>query len=174
MKKRILLLVLLSGFLTVSFAQKNKDYILTLRKDTVFGKISLNPADQHITFTHHRKRIYFHPKTLQAFGIQNKDGSYRMYKSITNLRGKSMFVEILDEGPVKLYKYNKSEEVAQVKRHRKLYYIGRSDQRLATLTPDTYTRTMKVLLKDHPTLLAKAEKISYNQVPELVASYNRQ
>lgn len=174
MKKGILLCVLMSCFLTLSFAQKDQDYILTLRKDTVFGKIKLNSEESHITFTHHRKRVYFHPKTLQAFGIKNKEGDYKVYKSITNLRGKSMFVEVLDEGPVKLYKYKKSEEIAQVKHRKDFYYIGRSDQRLATLTPDTYTRTMKVLLKDHPILLAKADKISYQQVPELVASYNQQ
>lgn len=174
MKKGILLFVLTSCFFLPTFAQKNQDFILTLRKDTVFGKISINPEDTHITFTHNRKRVYFHPKTLQAFGIKKKDGGYKMYKSITNLRGKSMFVEILDEGPVKLYKYNKSEEIATSRYRKNLYYIGRSDKKLSTLTPDTYTRTMKVLLKDHPTLLAKADKISYNEVPDLVASYNQQ
>jgi len=174
MKKVILFIVLTSCILTTSFGQKNQDFILTLRKDTIFGKISISPEDQHITFKHKRKRVYFHPKTLQAFGVKEKKGGYKMYKSITNLKGRSMFVEILDEGPVKLYKYNKSEEVAKTKYRKNLYYIGLSDETLSTLTPETYTLTMKVLLKDHPSLLAKAEKISYNQVPDLVASYNQQ
>lgn len=174
MRKKHLLFLCLFGICTVSFAQKNQDFILTLRKDTIFGKIHLNQKESHITFTHKRKRVYFHPRTLQAFGVKKKNGTYQVYKSITNGRGKSMFVEVLNEGSVKLYKYQKTQIVAQVQYHKDLYYIGHSDKKLSTLTPDTYTRTMKILLKDHPQLLAKADKIAYHQVPDLVASYNQQ
>ena len=42
-----------------------------------------------------------------------------------------------------------------------------------TLTPDSYEKTMKVLVKDHPDLLTKIAHISYQEVPQIIASYNR-
>ena len=72
MRKELLLFVLCCCINTICFAQKNKDFILTLHKDTIFGQVKTNAENDHITFTHQRKRIYFHPKTLQAFGILSK------------------------------------------------------------------------------------------------------
>ena len=90
MRKKLLIIVLCCSFSFIGFAQKNKDFILTLHKDTVFGQIKINPEEEHITFTHQRKRIYFHPKTLKAFGIYKKaTKAYRVYKSITNARAVS-------------------------------------------------------------------------------------
>jgi len=173
-KEIILLFVLFFGICAISFAQKNKDFILTLHKDTIFGKIKINPENQHIAFTHQRKRIYFHPKTLQAFGIyQKKEKTYQIFKSITNVNGQSMFVEVLDEGKVKLYKYKKSEIIAEAKYHKEWYYVGRTDKKLVTMTPDSYERTMKGILKDNPSLLTQIGHISYNEVPQIIASYNQ-
>lgn len=174
MRKELLLFVLCCCFNFTSFAQKNKDFILTLHKDTVFGQVKINPDNDHITFTHQRKRIYFHPKTLQAFGIYKKEENvYQVFKAITNARGQSMFVEVLNEGKVKLYKYQKNEIIAQAKYHKELYYIGHSDEKLVTMTPDSYEKTMKVLVKDYPSLLTKIDQISYREVPQVIASYNR-
>lgn len=172
-KEIILLFVLCFGICSINFAQKNKDFILTLHKDTLFGRVKINLENQHIAFTHQRKRVYFHPKTLQAFGIyQKKEKTYQVYKSITNARGQSMFVEVLNEGKVKLYKYEKRERIAATKYHKELYYVGRTDKKLVTMTPDSYERTMKVLVKDYPSLLTQIDHISYNEVPQIIASYN--
>ncbi|MFK7981120.1 MAG: hypothetical protein AB8G86_14130 [Saprospiraceae bacterium] len=174
MRKELLIIVLCCSFSLIGFAQKNKDFILTLHKDTVFGQIKINPDEEHITFTHQRKRIYFHPKTLKAFGIYKKDTkAYHVYKSITNARGQSMFVEVLNEGKVNLYKYQKNKTIAAVKYHKEFYYLGHSDKKLVTLTPDYYEKTMEVLVKDHPDLLTKIAHISYREVPQIIASYNR-
>ena len=174
MRKEILLFVLCCCMSVSCFAQKNKDFILTLHKDTIFGQVKINPKNDHIAFTHQRKRVYFHPKTLQAFGIYNKvEKDYRLFKSITNALGKSMFVEVLNEGRVKLYKYQKDEIIAEAKYHKEFYYIGRTDKNLVTMTPDSFERTMKGIVKDHPKLLTQIEQLSYKEVPQIIASYNR-
>ena len=173
MKKGTLLLLFLCCLCSITFAQKNKDFILTLHKDTIFGKIKFVPESTHITFTHKRKRIHFHPKTLDAFGILSKNGTYRFYKSITSAQGVAMFVEVIDQGPVKLYKYRKRDEIAKSNFIREFYFIGRNDEKLVTMTPDSYERTMKVLVKDHPKLLNKMDKVSYQEVPQIIASYNQ-
>ena len=174
MRKEILLFVLCCCISTINFAQKNKDFILTLHKDTIFGRVKINPENQPISFTHQRKRIYFHPKTLQAFGIyQKKEKTYQVFKSITNARGQSMFVEVINQGKLKLYKYKKSEIIAEARYHKEWYYIGRTDQKLVTMTPDSYEQTMKGIVKDYPSLLTQIEHISYNEVPQIIASYNQ-
>lgn len=174
MRKELIIIVLCCSFSLISFAQKHKDFILTLHKDTVFGQIKINPDEEHITFTHQRKRIYFHPKTLKAFGIYKKiTKAYQVYKSITNARGQSMFVEVLNEGKVNLYKYQKNKIIAQAKYYKEFYYIGHSDKKLVTMTPDSYEKTMKAFVKDHPNLLTKIEHISYQEVSQIIASYNQ-
>ncbi|GEM_PF-2806312 len=175
MRKEMLFFVLCYCFSLTCLAQKHKDFILTLHKDTIFGQVKINPKVNHISFTHQRKRIYFHPKTLQAFGIYKKESkAYQVFKSITNARGQSMFVEVLNEGKLKLYKYQKQEVIAQAKYHRELYYIGRSDKKLVTMTPDSYETTMKVIIKNHPNLLTQLAHTSYQEVPQIIASYNQQ
>ncbi len=174
MRKEILFFVLCFCMSIICAAQKNKDFILTLHKDTIFGQIKINPKTDHISFTHQRKRVYFHPKTLQAFGIYNKaKKEYRLFKSITNALGKSMFVEVLNEGTIKLYKYEKDEIIAQAKYRREFYYVGRTDQKLVTVTPDSYELTMKGIVKDHPKLLTRIKEMSYQEVPQIIASFNQ-
>lgn len=173
MTKKIYALLFFASLCTFAIAQKNKDFILTLNKDTIFGKVVINPSVDHITFTLKRKRIYFHPKTLKAFGVYDKKKGYKYYKSITNARGTSLFVEILEEGPsFKLYKYMKKERVANGHYTKNLFYIGRNDEKLTTITPDSYENAMKVLVRDHPNLLTKVERLSYQEVPTIVASLN--
>ncbi len=173
MTKRFVLLTFLSCICAFVFAQKNKDFILTMNQDTVFGKVTLNTSVAHITFKHKRKRVYFHPKTLKAFGIYDKNTGYKYYKSITNARGTSMFVEVLVEGSFKLYKYEKTEMIANSKYTKNLYYIGRTDERLSTITPDSYENAIKVLVRDHPTLSVEAEQSSFQEFPNLIASLNQ-
>lgn len=172
MTKRILLLTLISCICTFAFAQNKKDFILTLSKDTIFGNIILNATAAHITFKHKRKKVYFHPKTLKAFGIYDKKSGYKYYKSITNARGTSMFVEVLSEGSFKLYKYQKTEIIADAKFTKNLYYMGRTEKRLSTITPDSYSNAIKALIKNYPTLTTSAEKTSFQEFPNLVASLN--
>jgi len=173
MKKRFLLLTFFSCIFTIAFAQKNKDFILTLNKDTIFGNVTLNAGEEHITFKYKRKRVYFHPKTLKAFGVYDKKSGYKYFKSITNIRGTSMFVEVLTEGSFNLYKYEKIETIADRKYTKNLYYIGRTDGLLSTVTPDSYEKVLKALVKKHPMLSTKAETSSYREFPNVVASINQ-
>ena len=71
-------------------------------------------------------------------------------------------------------RYKKSKIIAQVKYYKEYYYIGHSDKKLVTMTPDSYEKTMEVIAKDHPSLLTKIEHISYQDVPEIIASLNQQ
>ncbi|MEM6320783.1 MAG: hypothetical protein AAF960_24165 [Bacteroidota bacterium] len=174
MKKGILLSIMVTALTLVASAQEGQDYILTLRKDTIFGKIKFNTRESHITFMHKRKRIHFHPKTLPAFGIYDKKKGYRCYKAITNAVGKSMFVEVLNEGKVKLYKYKILADFQHGTHQRDYYFIGRSDNKLVTLTPRSYSVAMRALIKDYPELIPELERTSYQQVPNLVASINQQ
>jgi len=172
MTKRIFLLTFICCICTFTFAQKNQDFILTLNKDTIFGDVTLNASVDHITFKHKRKRVYFHPKTLKAFGIYNKMTGYKYYKSITNGKGISMFVEILTEGPFNLYKYEKTKIKANMNSTKNLYLIGRTDEKLSTITPASYKNAIKALVKKHPTLSNKAKKSSFQEFPTLIASLN--
>lgn len=172
MTKRIFLLTLISCICTFAFAQKKKDFILTLSKDTIFGNVTLNASVAHITFKHKRKRVYFHPKTLKAFGIYDKKDGYKYYKSITNARGTSMFVEVLTEGSFKLYRYQKTEIIADSKYTKNLYYMGRTEERLSTITQDSYANTIRALIKDYPTLSTDAENTTFKEFPNIVASLN--
>ena len=104
---------------------------------------------------------------------QKEKKTYRIFKSITNALGKSMFVEVLNEGKLKLYKYKKEKIIAHAKYHKELYYIGRTDKKLVTMTPDSYERTMKIIVKDYPNLVTQVERISYKEVPQIIASYNQ-
>ena len=173
MRKEILFLAICFCLTTICFGQKHKDFILTLHKDTLFGKVKMSVSNPHISFTRQRKRVYFHPKTLQAFGLYDKvKKTYKIYKAITNRRGKSMFVEVINEGKVKLYKYKNQEGVTKI--HQEYYYIGYSDQQLFTIRPNTYEKTVKVFVSDYPNLVAKVAQSSYQEVPQIIASYNRQ
>lgn len=173
MTKKLLLLTFISCICTFAFAQKNKDFILTLNQDTIFGNVTLNSSVAHIIFKHKRKKVYFHPKTLKAFGVFDKAEGYKYYKSITNARGTSMFVEVLTEGSFNLYKYQKTKVTANAKYTKNLYYIGRTDEKLSTITPDSYENAIKALVKTHPVLSTKAENSSFNEFPNLVASLNQ-
>lgn len=103
MKYKILIISLLYSFPLLLFAQSNPDYILTMQKDTLFGTIKNNLDWESITFVHHKKKVYFHAATIQYFGIY-RAGKYLRYKSIKDKDGTDLFVQILNEGKIKLYK----------------------------------------------------------------------
>ena len=41
------------------------------------------------------------------------------------------------------------------------------------MSPNTYTQAMKEIVKDYPDLLDRVEKITYNEVPQMIEAYNR-
>lgn len=172
MKKSLLLSVFLFS-LTFCLAQKDKDFILTLHQDTIYGKVKINDNDPHITFIHKRKRLYFHPAALRYFGVY-KEGQYQRFKSVKNAKGKHLFAEVLLEGKMKLYKYREyvknKEGILTLK---ELYFIGKSDEKLITMYPNSFNLILEVLAKEKPALLAKAHTVNYKEVPRFVASYNQ-
>ena len=175
MKNNLLLTVALIAFVSVSAAAQNeKDFILTLNRDTIFGKVSIQHETDFITFKHKRKKVYFHPKTLQAFGIYHRKQGYQIYKSIKNAKGEHLFAETITQGEVQLYRYTECVVKNYGRAYKTVYYIGYSDDKLVSVTPRTYEATMRVLVKDRPNLEHLAANLSYDEVPMLVASYNQQ
>ena len=171
-EKRILTIGLLLSVLSIVIAQKNKDYILTLRKDTLFGKIKTNFQSELITFIYKRKKVYFHPSTIKSYGIYDRR-KYLRFKSIKNSSGDWLFVQILDEGKVKLYRYKRYVTTTEATYLKDLYYIGRSDDRLISIKRETFEQVMKGLILHHPSLLPQVNESTFKDVPAIVASYNR-
>lgn len=172
MKQRLTLFLLLILLPILGFSQQNKDFILTLNQDTLFGKIKINLKSDLITFIHNKKRINFHAKTINSFSIYHA-GNYKHYKTVCTANGKELFVQILKEGKLNLYKLQQNATDFYSYKLDNKYLVGSSDKNLITVTPNSFERFLKVLVKDHPTLVAQLDKTKFKDVPEIIASYNR-
>lgn len=171
--KRILLLAFMCSLPLLLLAQDNQDYLLTMNKDTLFGKIKINPHWETITFVHHKKRVNFHATTIQYFGIY-KDGKYQHYKSINDIDGTDFFVEILSEGKIKLYKAAEQYfRFARFEHFEVIYYVGSSDDELVPMSELEFNIFIKNIAKEFPHLAQELEQLSFGEFPKLVAMYNR-
>lgn len=152
-------------------AQENRDYILTLQKDTIFGKIVEREGKEPITFIHNKLKVYYHPSTIQSFGVF-RENRYQRYKSLRSKEGQTFFVEILGQGKVNLYKYTELNIIkkAQVKRY--VYMIDTHDHELIIFSSSTYQRILGTFLKEYPSLVAQLANCSYHEVPILIEQYN--
>ena len=169
---KVLLFASLFFFLPLLLiAQKNQDFILTMQKDTLYGKIKLNLKTNVITFDYQGNRVSFEAKTIDNFGIFRK-GQTHVYKTITNDWKEEVFVEVLAEGTLNLYRYDTSgnkhyEEDAFDYR----YYLSESNEGYIRVTPRSYKNVLKKIVKNQPYLLA--QKIGYEDVPRIVGEYNK-
>ena len=170
MKKGILLVGFMLVFTLIGTAQKNQDFIISLTKDTIFGKVYLHDAPK-VTFKHQRKKIQFHPSSIGYFGIY-EDGQYQMYKSIKNAKGFAAVVKVLSEGKLKLYEYKKKYNF-QNPTSSSTYMIGFSDDKLFTLSTAYFNAVIKGLIEDEPSILTQLATTEYQKIPELVNAYNK-
>ncbi len=172
MKNKILLISLLCSFSLAIFAQNNTDYILTMNQDTLFGSIKNNLDWQSITFVHNKKKIHFHAATIQYFGIY-RDGEYLRYKSIKDTDGSDLFVQILSEGKIKLYKAAEQyHRFAKFSHFEEVYYVGPSDDQLVAMNKMAFATFMKNVAKEFPDLAPELKLLTFEELPKLVVMYN--
>lgn len=172
MKNKIRLIYLFFCFPLFLFAQSNPDYILTMQKDTLFGNIKNNLDWESITFVHRKKKVYFHAGTIQYFSIF-RNGAYLKYKSIKDTNGNNLFVQILSEGKIKLYKAAEQyHRFAKFIHFETVYYVGPSDKDLVAMSELDYAIFIKNITKEFPELAPELKLLSFENLPKLVARYN--
>lgn len=172
MKNKIFIISLLSTLPLLIFAQNNKDYILTINQDTLFGNIKNNLDWESITFVHQKKKVFFHAGTIQYFSIF-RNGEYLRYKSIKDTNGTNLFVQILNEGKIKLYKAAEQyHRFAKFNHFERMYYVGPSEEDLVAMNELDYSIFIKNIAKEFPDLAPELKLLSFENLPKLVAMYN--
>ncbi len=151
------------------WAQKEDDFFLTMRGDTLYGKIRLDSKSNTIIFWYQGDKLTFHASTIESFGIYKK-GKYRTFKTIQNDEKKEVFVEVLTEGTLNLYRYDTTGDKRYNKEDNFRYFICEDDTVIMRVTPRSYKRVLKICLKDKPHLLAR--RIEYQDIPKIVEAYN--
>jgi len=165
-------LLLLWGVLFLSlplWAQKGKDFLLTMKEDTLYGKIKIQNRFNSIAFHYQGERVGFHATTIKKFGIHQK-GKTRLFKTIDDDRKKRVIVEILIQGKLNLYRYNTigDEDFTRLEHFR--YFLGKKDTELVNITPISYKNALQFFMQDQPNLLA--QKIAYGDIPKIIEQYN--
>ena len=173
MKKTLLIICFLVGFLVQNFAQVNKDFILTLNQDTLYGEITIYRDKSPIIFKYHKKKMRYHPNTLQAFGILEND-EYHQFKSLKSQNGIAVFAQLMTEGPLYLYKYREQHVYSSHTLERYVYFLGESDKNLTTLSSSSYKRILGQLFNKYPNFLAKLNASSFSEVPKIISFLNQE
>lgn len=154
------------------FAQTNKDYILTIEQDTLYGRIVVNQGKDPISFKYDGHKLTYHPSTIQYFGIY-RDAQHRKFRSLSSPSGRRFFVEVLLEGTVNLYKLTEKHLYANSTLDRYVYLLGSSDEALTTVTSSSYQRILKLFLVDYPHLQTKLTNTSFAEIPQIIQEYNQ-
>lgn len=171
MKIRILYCLLFCCLYASAFSQANKDYILTLQQDTLFGKIQVELGREPISFKYKKMNLDYHPSTIQSFGIF-REKQYRRFKSMKSPSGNdAFFVEIMVEGKNNLYKFD-DKYIFNNKQLRYLYFMENEDNELFPISSSTYQHILGRVLKDYPNLLSMLEQSTFAQVPQIIKQYN--
>lgn len=173
MKKEHLLSWIFCFISLLGYAQQKQDYILTLQQDTLYGRILTKPYGlAPITFIYGRDRMTYHPSSIQFFGIY-RDKEFCHFKTLRSDEGKAIFVQILLDKPLKLYKYKEEHLLINATLKRYVYFMGLTDDQLITLSSSNYQRILSNFLKEKPILLSKLANVSFGEVPQLLAQYPR-
>ena len=165
------MLLLWIAFLLSSllWAQEEKDFLLTMKADTLYGKIKLDGRSNTIVFQYKGDKIPFHASTFEHFGIYQK-GKYRTYKTIQNSVKEEIIVEVLTEGTLNLYRYDTTGDKRYGKGDNFRYFICEGDKIKMRVTPKSYKTILKLCIKTQPYLLA--QQIVYEDVPRIIEEYN--
>lgn len=171
MKIKIYYCILFCCFPLFAFTQTKKDYILTLKQDTLFGKIDVELGREPISFRYKKLQLIYHPSTIQSFGIFRQE-QYHRFKTLKNATGDtSFFVEIMVEGKNNLYKFD-DKYVFENRTLRYLYIMENEANELFPISSSSYQRILGAILKDYPDLLLMLKQITFAQVPQLIKQYN--
>jgi len=167
-----LLICFFCSFSFIGYAQQKGDYLLTLKQDTLYGKIVTNSNGlAPITFVYGGHKMNYHPPSIQFFGVfRNK--RYQHFKTLKSKNGQAFFVQIMVNNGIKLYKYTEEHIYFNSILERYVYLMGPTDDELMTLSSSNYQRILGDFLKEKPFLLAQLENTSFEKVPQLLEQYN--
>lgn len=172
MKKVIFLSWIFCCLGILGHTQKMEDYILTLKQDTLHGKILTEPSGlAPIIFIYERQRMNYHPSSIQFFGIF-RDKEYQHFKTLKTKEGRAYFVQIIVVGKIKLYKYSEEHIFPNATLNRYVYLMGTADEALTTISSSSYQRILGDFLKEQPALLSKLENTAFEEIPQLIELYN--
>ena len=172
MKKAISLSVFLFITSLLLEAQIHGDYIVTLKEDTIYGEIKYKPFSKQMVFHYNKRKFVFNPGSLKFFGTY-RNGQYQHYKTLRPTGWELIFVQVLTEGKLNLYHYHHLDERYPPPHVRRLYFLGPTDKKLATISTRSYGPVIKFMFKDYPSISGKASRSTFDEVPGIVAAYNQ-
>ncbi|MEM1120469.1 MAG: hypothetical protein AAGJ18_08450 [Bacteroidota bacterium] len=142
-----------------------------MQKDTLFGKISMDVGKLPITFIHHKRKFNYHPSTIQSFGIFAEKG-YKIYETLKSKEGHSIFVEVMVQGKLNLYKYTEKRNLKESIRYRYVYFFGFSKDALSIMSSSSYQRILGEFFRAYPDVLSELKRTTFENVPSLMEYYN--
>ncbi len=178
MKNLILLYLSLATFFAV--AQVNKvarmepiltnGYYVTLRGDTIQGKIQVNPPSTEDFY----KQFYFQAprsKKTKLFTVQRaKAYGYDDKNFVTaDLNGKKLFIERLVTGRLRFYEFKYSEKADLNSNLESVYFIKDTEaedaslKKLKKITPKFYKKTLKPFMQDQPAVWSELDKYNFSE-----------
>lgn len=173
MKKDSLLIWIFCSLSFIGYTQQEADYLLTLKQDTLYGKIlSQSTGLAPITFVYGGHKMNYHPISIQFFGIF-RNNIYQHFKTLRSKKGQAFFVQIIANNGIKLYKYKEEHIYPNSTLRRYVYLMGPTDDQLTILSSSNYQRILNKFLKEEPALLAQLENTSFKEVPQLIEQYNK-
>ncbi len=170
MKKNFTLFWILLILPLFLYSQNDKDFILTLSQDTLYGKVQFSPLEENISFRHKGKKTNFHVSTLTYFGI-NRNGKTKVYKILTNHWKEYIYVEVLTEGKLNLYYYDTKYNERYKNSDPYRYYIGNAEINPIRVTPRSYRYILEKIFIDRSSLLTQLS--NYADVPRIIKQYNQ-
>lgn len=170
MKKNFILCCIFLLLPLFSYSQNDKDFILTLSLDTLYGKIRFSPKAESISFHHKGKKTIFHVSTLSYFGV-NRNGKTQVYKILVNHWKEYIFVKVLAEGKLDLYYYDTKYNERYTRSDPYRYYIGNEQINPIRMSPRSYRHILERMLTDRAGLMAQLS--DYEDVPRIVRQYNQ-
>jgi len=153
-------------------AQKDNGFILTMKQDTLYGKVRINNKLDGISFQYEGKKVELHASSITYFGVKKK-GTTRIYKTLINNWEEYIFVEVLTEGKFNLYHYDTAGNDRYTRSDPYRYYIGSSNIYPIRMSPRSYRSMMKMMVRiveEEPELLGQLA--DYEDVPRIIRKYN--
>ncbi|WP_400263222.1 hypothetical protein ACFX5U_09220 [Sphingobacterium sp. SG20118] len=154
MKKTLLLLTLSSGMLTLQqgLAQQMKDYVVTMKGDTIYGEMGSVKNKKVYMLVNGEKKTYYPPQIYRIYnhntdkhyatsfielGMEKiKDSDPKMYviKEKVRLKNKPLFTEILHDGDIIVYNFKRQGNRGSFSTPTNFYYaLKRSTGEIAEL-----------------------------------------
>lgn len=166
--KNLILVALL--FCTAAAIAQNQDYVVTLKNDTIHGKVVISKYSdqiQQVTVKGEQKKSTF--KVYQVKSISNRHGIYHTLR----IRGQYQLALLIKEGYLSYYKYSGNPTSTSLIFETPLLYKKTTE---AIEVPNIgFKKQMKVFLSDCEATLQKfeADEYSRNDLEKVVDEYNQ-